>query len=156
VTDLPHVLAALGGFMIAILGVGILRFVLTVSGVPNGIARFASMTVVIVAACVYFGIRSLAWRSILKISYLLVLPYMAIELAALGYTWATGRATIFHAAEYSFGLPLKLHFWGHLLGGLTTEPLGVFLAILIVRTASDGWRSLTRPLVNQPSGGGKR
>jgi hypothetical protein len=123
----------LAGFAAAILGMGLLRFALTVSGVPNEITRYASMTVVILAGCVYFGVRRLPTRELFVASYALILPYMAVEMAALGYTWATGRATIFHAPEYSFGMPMALHFWGHLAGGLTWEPLSLLLVMVLVR-----------------------
>ena len=132
------------GFMVAIVAVGLVRFGLTVSGVPDHVAKYASMTVVIMAGCVYFGTRKLPWRTLLKTSYLLILPYMAVELAGIGYTWSTGRATIFHAPEYSFDLPIDTHFWGHLAGGLTWEPLSLFVVMLIVRTAHAGWSLLVR------------
>jgi hypothetical protein len=128
----------------AILVVGLIRFALTASGAPNQITRFASMTVVILAGCVYFGTLQLPWRDLVKVSYLLILPYMAIETAALGYTWATGRPTIFHAREYSFGMPVSLHFWGHVVGGLTWEPLSLFLVMLVVRAVSARWMTLKR------------
>lgn len=136
------------GFVAAILLVGLLRFSLTVSGASNEVTRYASMTVVILAGCVYFGMRQLPWRDLARISYFLILPYMAIEVAALGYTWATSRATIFHAAEYSFGMPLYLHFWGHVLGGLTWEPLSLWLVMMLVRALSARWRSFRRPIAD--------
>jgi hypothetical protein len=129
----------------AIVVVGLLRFALTVSGVSNEVTRFASMTVVILAGCVYFGTRELPWRDMLRMSYLLILPYMTIETAALGYTWATGRPTIFHAAGYSLGAPIALHFWGHVLGGLTWEPLSLFLVMALVRAVSARTRSTPPP-----------
>jgi hypothetical protein len=57
---------------------------------------------------------------------------MIVEVAALGYTWASGRQTIFHAKEYSFGTPIWGHTLGHLVGGLTWEPLSIFLLMEIV------------------------
>lgn len=130
---------AITGFMAAILLVGLVRFGLTVSGVPDEITRYASMTVVYLAGCVYFGVAGLKWKQLAIVSYLLILPYMAVELAGIGYTWATGRATIFHAPQYSFGMPIAHHFWGHLVGGLTWEPLGLFLVMLLVRAVATLW-----------------
>jgi len=121
--------------------VGLVRFGLTVRGVPDETARYASMTAVILAGCVYFGTRRLPWRQALAVSYILVLPYMAVELAGLGYTWATGRPTVFHAPQYSFGLPLRVHFWGHLVGGLTWEPLFVFLVTMLIGRIAGGRRA---------------
>lgn len=68
---------------------------------------------------------------------------MAVELGGIGYTWATGKTTIFHINQYSFGLPVGRHFWGHLVGGLTWEPLSVFAVMLIVRALSTRWTSWT-------------
>ena len=100
--------------MVAILLVGLVRFGLTVSGAPDEVTKYASMTVVILAGCVYFGAACLSWKELLPVSYLLILPYMAVELGGIGYTWATGKTTIFHVPQYSFGLEVNLHFWGHL------------------------------------------
>jgi len=79
----------------------------------------------------------------LKAAYLLILPYMIIEALALGYTWASGRSTIFHTAEYSFGMGIVPHFFGHLVGGLTWEPLSVFLIMEIIWLIYMGGRLLT-------------
>ena len=132
---------AIVGFMVAILLVGLVRFSLTVSGAPDEVTKYASMTVVILAGCVYFGAASLPWKELLPVSYLLILPYMAVELGGIGYTWATGKTTIFHVPQYSFGLEVDLHFWGHLVGGLTWEPLLLFLVMLIVHAVSKLWTS---------------
>ena len=127
--------------MVAILLVGLVRFSLTVSGAPDEVTKYASMTVVILAGCVYFGAASLSWKELLPVSYLLILPYMAVELGGIGYTWATGKTTIFHVPQYSFGLEVDLHFWGHLVGGLTWEPLSLFVVMLIVHAVSKLWTS---------------
>jgi hypothetical protein len=57
---------------------------------------------------------------------------MVVEVAALGYTWATGRQTIFHAADYSLGTSIGTHTVGHFVGGLTWEPLGSFVIMEVV------------------------
>lgn len=136
---------AIVGFMTAILLVGVVRFGLTVSGTPDGITKYSSMTVVILAGCLYFGAASRSWKQLLAVSYLLILPYMAVELAGIGYTWATGRTTIFHVPQYAFGLDVDLHFWGHLVGGLTWEPLTLFVVMLVVHGVSRLWTSHSRP-----------
>ncbi len=128
------------GFIAAILAVGLVRFALTVSGVPNTLTKYASMSVVILMGALYFGVVAHSWKEQLVLSYLLILPYMAVELAGIGYTWATGKATIFHAPEYSFGLEIAPHFWGHLVGGLTWEPLAVFVTMVVVGAASKLFR----------------
>jgi hypothetical protein len=132
---------AVVGFMMATLVVGLIRFGLTISGAADDIAKYSSMTVIILAGCLYFGVQNLAWRDLAWASYCLILPYVTVELGAIGYTWATGKATIFHSHQYSFGLPVGLHFWGHLVGGLTWEPLSIFVVMLIVRALSTRWTS---------------
>jgi hypothetical protein len=119
-------------FIAAIFVMGVIRFVLTVSGLPDSIVKYFSMTVISIAGTLYFALATDTHRERLKASYLLILPYMIVEVAALGYTWASGRQTIFHSKEYSFGTPIYAHTLGHLVGGLTWEPLSVFLVMEIV------------------------
>jgi len=127
--------------MVAILVVGLVRFSLTVAGAPDEVTKYVSMTVVILAGCVYFGAASVSWKELFAVSYLLILPYMAVELGGIGYTWATGKTTIFHVPPYSVGLEVDLHFWAHLVGGLTWEPLTLFVVMLIVHAVSKLWTS---------------
>jgi hypothetical protein len=119
-------------FIIAIAAMGIVRFALTVSGLPNGTVKYFSMSAIMTAGVFYFAIVTPTHKGRLKAAYLLVLPYMIIEVLALGYTWASGRQTIFHAAEYSFGTPIVVHTIGHLVGGLTWEPLFFFVVMEII------------------------
>jgi hypothetical protein len=109
-----------------ILGVGSARFILSVAGVEDTLTRYASMTAVIVAGIIWFGSTPLGWKRRLAIAYGLILPYMLIETLGLGYTWISRRETIFHATEYAMGTVLEVHLIGHIVGGLTWEPLGVF------------------------------
>ena len=113
-----------------------MRFGLSISGVDNSLTRYASMTVVIVIAILYFASRPSQRRERLVISYLLVAPYMLVETLSLGYTWRTGTTTIFHTPPYTFGVGLPVHFWGHIVGGITWEPLFVFLLISVFRKVS--------------------
>jgi hypothetical protein len=132
---------AIAGFVASIFLVGLVRFGLTIAGTPDDVSKYASMTAVILAGCVYFGAAGLSWKELVKVSYLLVLPYMAVELGGIGYTWATGKTTVFHVPQYSFGMPADVHFFGHLVGGLTWEPLSRFLVMLVVRAVSQRWIS---------------
>ena len=135
--------SSMRAFIFAILAVGILRFLLTVSGLPNSIVKFASMTAVILVGTIYFAMTTDTHKERLKASFLLILPYMIIEVLALGYTWITGQQTIFHAAEYSFGgTPLGYHLVGHFVGGLTWEPLSVFVVMEIVWLITKGLSAL--------------
>lgn len=127
-TDLPV-------FVLLILGVGAARFVLSFAGVGNELVRYASMTAVIVAATVWFGSRPTLWRRRLRISYALVIPYMLVETAGLGYTWLSGRETIFQAPEYALDFAIEWHLLGHVAGGLTWEPFTVFAIMSVLSWA---------------------
>lgn len=120
------------GFVIAIFLMGLLRFALTVAGLPDGVVKFFSMTVILLAGSVYFALRTETHKERLKAGYLLMFPYMIVEVAALGFTWATGRQTIFHSADYSFGTTIAVHTIGHFVGGLTWEPLSAFVVMEII------------------------
>ena len=118
--------------MAGILGVGIVRFLLTVAGMPNSTVKYFSMTAVLAAGAIYFAVFTNKHRERLFAAFLLIFPYMLVEVAALLYTWSTGNQTIFHAAEYSFGFSIGLHTLGHLVGGLTWEPLSLFLFMELI------------------------
>jgi hypothetical protein len=133
------------GFIAAIAAMGVLRFVLTIGGVPNDIVKYFSMTAVMILGTIYFAISTATHKDRLKAAYFLVFPYMTIEVLALGYTWASGHQTIFHAAEYSMGYPIAEHTIGHLVGGLTWEPLFGFLLMEIIWGVYAGGRSLLKP-----------
>jgi len=119
-------------FIGAIAIMGIVRFALDRAGMPMDIVKYFSMTAIIVVGSVYFAIATATHKERLKDSYLLVMPYMAIEVLALGYTWMSGNQTIFHAKEYSMGSSIGQHTIGHFIGGLTWEPLSVFLVMEII------------------------
>jgi hypothetical protein len=133
------------GFIAAIAAMGVIRFVLNISGVPNGVVKYFSMTAVMILGSIYFAISTTTHKERLKAAYFLVLPYMTVEVLALGYTWASGRQTIFHAAEYSMGFSIAQHTIGHLVGGLTWEPLFGFLMMEIIWGIYAGGRSLLKP-----------
>jgi len=132
------------GFIAAIAAMGVLRFILNAAGVSNDIVKYFSMTVIIIAGSLYFAIAAATHKERLKAAYLLVAPYMTIEVLALSYTWITGRQTIFHAREYSMGFGVAAHTLGHLVGGVTWEPLFVFLVMEIVSAIYAGGRSLLK------------
>ena len=129
-------------FVGAILLVGAIRLGLTLNGVSNAATKFASMSAVIFIACLYFGSKPQSFKERLVVSYLLILPYMLVEVIGLGYTRASGRPTIFHAPEYSLGSSIDQHFWGHIIGGLTWEPVCLLVVMLIVRGVVVGITSL--------------
>lgn len=129
------------GFIAGIAGIGALRFILTVAGLPDNTVKYFSMTAVILAGTLYFAISTKTHKERLYASFLLILPYLIIEVAALGYTWATGQQTIFHSRDYSLGFSIGQHALGHLVGGLSWEPLSVFLLMELLWAvyAIGGW-----------------
>src|SRR5215831_52020 len=110
-------------FIVAIAVMGVIRFILDADGVPKDVVKYFSMSAIMMIGSVYFAIATSTHKERLKASYLLVMPYMTVEVLALGYTWASGRQTIFHASEYSLGTTIRMHTIGHLIGGLTWEPV---------------------------------
>src|SRR2546428_13025563 len=90
-------------FIVAIAAMGVVRFILDASGLPKDVVKYFSMTAIMIIGSVYFAIATTTHKERLKASFLLVIPYMAFEVIALSFTWATGHRTIFHAAEYSMG-----------------------------------------------------
>ncbi len=129
-------------FIAAIAAMGVTRFALDAAGLPNNVVKYFSMTVVMIAGSVYFAVATATHKERLKAAYLLVMPYMTIEVLALGYTWISGRQTIFHTAEYSMGYSLPVHTIGHLVGGLTWEPLFGFVMMEIIWGLYSGVRAL--------------
>ena len=119
-------------FIAAILAMGGLRFYLTVSGYPDSFVKWFSMTAVISAGILFFAFRTQTHKERFIASYLLIIPYMIVEVAALSYTWISGRHTIFQTDEYSLGFPIAEHTVGHFIGGLTWEPWSVFLLMEIL------------------------
>ena len=79
--------------IIAIAAMGVIRFTLDQSGVSHDIVKYFSMTAVIIAGTLYFAITTSTHKERLKASYFLILPYLIVEVAALGYTRASGRQT---------------------------------------------------------------
>ena len=129
-------------FVVLIVVIGVIRFVLSVSGAPDNLVKFASMSVIIGAAALYYAITCPNLKERLKLSFVLILPYMIIEVLALGYSWVSGHQTIFHAQEYSFGSGIMAHTIGHFVGGLTWEPLSMFVVMEIVWFIYAGGRRL--------------
>jgi hypothetical protein len=119
-------------FMAAVFGMGILRFILTVAGLPDSTVKYFSMTAVIAAGALYCAITTNTHRERLHAAFFLIIPYMIVEVAALAYTWITGHQTIFHSKDYSLGFSIAQHTLGHLAGGLTWEPLFLFIFMEIV------------------------
>ena len=138
-------------FIASIAVVGVARFALDRFGFPKDVVKYVSMTAVMTAGIVYFGIISATHKDRLKSAYLLILPYLIVEVLALSYTWITGIQTIFHVPEYSFESTIRVHTIGHFIGGLTWEPLTLFIFMEVAWAIYAGIRWLTlRPAVVRP------
>jgi len=130
-------------FAAAIIVMGIIRFILTLSGLPDSTVKYFSMTAIIIVGTFYFALTTASHKDRLKASYILLIPYMLVEVTALGYAWTSGRPSIFHAKDYSLGTTLPVHTIGHFVGGLTWEPLSTFVVMELIWLVAAGVRRLT-------------
>src|ERR1700756_4967565 len=117
---------AAAGFAAAIVVVGAIRFALSLSGVPDEIATYSSMTIVITVGWIYFAIVCPKWKDRLIAAYVLFVPYTLVEIVTLGYTYVTGNATIFQRHEHEFTLTVGQHLTTMVIQGLTWGPLLTF------------------------------
>ncbi len=108
----------------------VVRLALSLAGVADTIARWSSVTVVLLAGMVYYGVAVYTRRFG---SYKQLYPLMLVQsvvgegLVALGIVLAilTGRDNIYTVPEYSGGGDGKtwLHVGAHLLLGIVILPL---------------------------------
>ena len=117
-------------FLILILVVGIARLALSLGGVPNSIARWLSITVVIWIGVLYYAIRVHtsgfgSYKQLLPICVLQSLAAQAVIVPSIILAIFTGKDNIYSVPEYSFGSDGKswLHVAAHLLLGTTVAPL---------------------------------
>jgi hypothetical protein len=137
---MSHVIGrpAAKGFAAAIVLMGVIRFALTSAGLPDSTVKYFSMTAIIIAGIFYFALTTDTHKDRLKASYVLLIPYMVVEVSVLGYAWASGHPTIFHAKEYNLGTSLPAHTIGHFVGGLTWEPISAFLVMEFIWLVGQG------------------
>lgn len=134
------------GFQRAVLALIVLAFLvrltLSLSGMPNSVARWVSVTAVLLAGVVYYGVA--AYRSGFG-SYKQLYPLALFQsllgegLVALAIVLAilTGTDNIYTAPEYSGGGDGKnwTHVMGHLVMGAVILPLlgwGVSSLVMLV------------------------
>ncbi|HEY7512741.1 MAG TPA: hypothetical protein VIG50_20945 [Vicinamibacteria bacterium] len=136
------------GLLILTLVVGLLRLALSLGGVPNSTARFLSMTVVLLASALYYGVRV---HTTGFGSYKHLLPLLEIQWAlatvivivAILISAATGTENIYSAPEYGGTLSVPAHLGGHLVFGLVLAPLvswGVASLVMLVTKKVTGAR----------------
>jgi hypothetical protein len=133
-------------FLILIPLVGILRLALSLGGVPNGTARWFSMTVLVWIAVVYYSIRIHttgfgSYKQLLVVCALLNLSTQVISIAGILITIFTGQNNIFTAPEFAFGVGSHwAHIAAHIFIGSTVGSLVAWftgsLILLITRKAS--------------------
>src|SRR2546422_10594134 len=78
----------------AIAVMGVIRFALTIAGVPDSTVKYFSMTAIMIVATLYLAVVSKTHKERLKAAYLLILPYMTIEVLALGYIYPSARTSM--------------------------------------------------------------
>jgi hypothetical protein len=116
------------GVLLLTLGVGLLRLALSLAGAPNAAVKYASVTVVMLASMIYYGVRVHtagfgSYRHILPLLVIQGALITAIVVAAILLSAATGTPNIFTAPEYGGGASVPLHIAGHLVFGLVVAPL---------------------------------
>ena len=117
-------------FLGLILGVGILRLALSLSGVPNSTAKWASVTGMLLIGVLYYAVRVHtsgfgSYKQLLPVFVLLSLTAQLISAAAIALAIVTGHDNIFSAPEFSGGGDGKtwLHAGAHL--GIATPAVSL-------------------------------
>ena len=131
--------------LLAILVIGVVRLGLSLAGVPVGIVKVFSVTVVLLAGVLYLGAAAArgfgGYRHLLPLVFFPALLANVMAAAAIGLAALTGRTNVYAAPEYS-NLPNYLpHAAGHLAGTLVVT-LGAWglasLAMLVTRMVRGG------------------
>ena len=65
-------------FIAGIFGMGVIRFLLTVIGLPDSTVKYFSMSVVIALGALYFALTTRTHRERLHAAFFLIIPYMII------------------------------------------------------------------------------
>ncbi len=117
-------------FLGLIFGVGILRLALSLGGVPNSTAKWASVTGVLLIGVLYYAVRVHtsgfgSYKQLLPQFVLLSLAAQLVSVAAIALAIFTGQDNIFSVPEYSGGGDGKnwLHAGAHL--GIATPAVSL-------------------------------
>jgi len=130
-------------FLVFILVVGIVRFVLSLAGVPNSAVKWFSITAVMWIGVLFYAVRIHtsgfgSYKHLLPICVLQSLVSEVIIVPGIILAIITGHDNIYSAPEYSFGSDGKtwMHVAAHLGLGTTIGPLvGWLVGCLIMFTA---------------------
>ena len=108
--------------------VGLLRFGLSLAGVPDATTRWLSMTAVAIVATFYYGVAVYtkgfgSYRQLLPLLVIQAVVANAIVIVGILVSSATGKPNIFTAPEYGGDSSLAFHIGGHVVGGMIVGPL---------------------------------
>jgi hypothetical protein len=117
--------------------VGVLRLVLSLAGLPNSTVKWLSMTVVILASALYFGVRV---HQTGFGSYKHILPLLVVQggvanlivIVGILISAATGQPNVFTAPEYGGQINVAGHVAGHVVFGLVIGPVVLWLIACLV------------------------
>ncbi|HEY2931277.1 MAG TPA: hypothetical protein VGK99_05975 [Acidobacteriota bacterium] len=120
--------------------VGLVRLGLSLAGVSNSVARWFSITALVLIGLVYYSIRIAttgfgSYRHLLPLLFIQNAVATLIIVAAIALAIFTGHDNIFSAPEYSGGGDGKT--WGHigahvLLGAIIAPLIGWLIGSLIL------------------------
>ena len=128
------------GVLILVLVVGLARLVLSLAGVANSVDKFLSLTVLMLAALLYFSVRVYttgfgSYKQLLPVLALQWIVAQSIVIAGIVIAIATSKDNIFSAPEYS---PNKAdgrtwaHAASHLVAMLVLPILSWLIGCLIM------------------------
>ena len=124
--------------LIVIAVVGILRLVLSLAGVADATTKWLSMTVVSLAAIIYYGITVHtkgfgSYRQLLPLLVIQAVVGNLIAIVGIVISAVTGTQNIFTANEYGGTASPALHIGGHVVLGMIVGPLiGWAIASLVM------------------------
>jgi hypothetical protein len=114
--------------LIVIVVVGLLRLVLSLAGVADATTKWLSMTVVSLAAIIYYGITVHtkgfgSYRQLLPLLVIQAVVGNLIAILGIVISAVTGTQNIFTANEYGGTLNPAFHIGGHVVAGMIVGPL---------------------------------
>jgi hypothetical protein len=130
-------------FLVLILVVGIVRLALSLSGVPNSMAKWISINAVGWMGVLYYAVRVHtsgfgSYKQLLPICFLQMVTAQIVIVPAIMLAIFTGADNIYSAPEFSFGADGKTwsHVGAHLLIGTTVGSIISWLAGCLIMFAT--------------------
>ena len=114
--------------LIVVVVVGLLRLGLSLAGVSDAATRWLSLTVVGIAATIYYGIAVHTkgfgtYRHLLPLLVIQGVVANLLVIVGILISAGTGRPNIFTANEYGGTSSVPFHVGGHVVGGMVIGPL---------------------------------